>query len=271
MIFTAPMPFREALDAHDVRSILPTTGRTRDTQQLESAIKRRSIWSATVALAKPLELIRDGTGAMLTGQADQATVRLAIKELWKSLGFHGDPASPALLDVTSTERINLQLETQVATMRGAGWHEQGMQPDVLDEFPAQEFYDTRPGGEQRRKDWPDRWIKAGGKFYDDRMIALKTDPVWGRLGSPELFPDGLENPWPPFAFNSAWRVRDIGRDEAEALELIAPNEELLPQPLDLERDLAAAPELRQAWLRTAIEDSGVGTFRNGVLVFGGAS
>jgi len=269
VITSDPQPFREALDAHDVRSILPTTGRSQDLQRLDSAIKRRAIWSATVALVQPLELIRDGTSAILAGQADQATVRLAIKQVWKSLGIHGDPTSSALQDVTSTERINLQIETNVAVMRGAGWREQGMQPDVLDEFPAQEFYDTRSGGEHRRTDWKDRWIAAGGKFPDGRMVALKTDKVWENLGSPELFADGLGNPWPPFAFNSAWRVRDIGRDEAEALGLIGANEELLPQPLDLAADLAAAPELRQDWLRTAIEESGVGSFRDGVLEFAG--
>ncbi|MBL9187923.1 MAG: hypothetical protein JNK23_10620 [Opitutaceae bacterium] len=272
MIFTAPIPFREALDAHDVKSVLPTTGRTRDLQQLEPAIKRRALFSATVALAAPLEKIRDGVGAILAGQTDQATARLAIKNLWKELGYKPDPTKMGTLqDLASTERIDLQLATNVATARGAGWHQQGMQPDVLDEFPAQELYRaTSPeGGAKAERNWAERWEKAGGVFFDGRMIALKTDPVWKQLGSPDLFDDGLGNEWPPFAFNSGMRVRDIVRDEAEALGLIAPNEEQFPQPLDLEADLAAAPALRESWLRSAIEESGLGSFQNGVLVFQG--
>ncbi len=274
MMFTAPMPFREALDAHDVKSVLPTTGRTRDLQRLESQIKRRSLFSATVALAEPLEKIRDGVSAILAGQADQATVRLGLKQLWKEIGYQPDPTKIGTLqDLASTARTNLQIETNVAVARGAGWHEQGMQPDVLDEFPAQELYRaTSPkGGAEAERNWSERWDKAGGVFFDGRMIALKTDPVWEKLGSPDLFDDGLGNPWPPFAFNSGMRVRDIGRDEAEALGLIAKNEEQFPQPLDLAADLEAAPALREQWLRDAITESGLGNFQNGVLVFRGGA
>lgn len=270
MIYLAPVPFREALDAHDVKSLLPTTGRTRDLQQLESAIKRRAIFSATVAVAEPLALIRDSVNSILAGQADQATMRLGVKQLWERLGYK--PAAEnmgGLQDLSSTRRIDLQIETNVAVARGAGWYEQGQQADVLDEFPAQELYRaTSPeGGAKAERDWPSRWETAGGLFYDSRMIARKGDRVWERLGDPSLFPDGLGNPWPPFAFSSGMRVRDIDRDEAEQLGLISANEELLPRPLDLEADLQAAPVLREEWLRSAITDTGLGSFQNGALVF----
>jgi hypothetical protein len=276
MIYTAAMPFRQALDAHDVRTLLPTTGGTAALHRLESAIKRRALFSATVALAQPLERIGAGVNALLAGEGDQAGIRLGLKQLWEGLGYQPDPEQAGgLRDLGSTARINLQLETNVATARGAGWHEQGQQPDVLDEFPAQELYRaTSPqGGARAERDWLARWEQAGGRFYGGRMIARKDDPVWRRLGDPALFDDGLGNEWPPYAFNSGMRVRDIDRTEAEQLDLIAANEELLPRPLDLEGDLAKAPELRQDWLRQAIEDSGLGTFQSGVLVFheGGVS
>lgn len=276
MILAAPVPFRQALDAHDAKTLLPTTGTTAGLQRLDSAIKRRALFSATVAIAQPLERIRDGVNAALAGEGDPAKFRLGMKQLWQDLGYQPDPEQAGgLRDLSSTERINLQLETNVATARGAGWYEQGQQADVLDEFPAQELYRaTEPaGGVKAERDWAARWITAGGKFYDGRMIALKGDTVWSNLGDPALFPDGLGNDWPPFAFNSGMRVRDIGRDEAQQLGLIDANTELFPQPLDLEGDMAKAPELRQDWLRQAIVDSGLGSFRDGVLVFneGGAS
>jgi len=45
------------------------------------------------------------------------------------------------------------------------------------------------------------------------MIALKDDDVWDQLGSSDFFPDGLDNPYPPFAFNSGMDVRDVIRSE----------------------------------------------------------
>ena len=53
------------------------------------------------------------------------------------------------------------------------------------------------------------------------MIALKSDPVWQTIGDSTLFPDALGNPYPPFAFNSGMWVRDVSREDAIALGLMA--------------------------------------------------
>jgi hypothetical protein len=270
MILTAPMPFREALESNRVKSILLTSGNAADLQRLEPAIKRRAMMSATVSIAQPLVKIRAGVQQILAGYGDQASVRLGIKQLWSDLGYKPDPElAGGLQDLSSTQRINLQIETNVAVARGAGWHEQGMQADVLDEFPARELFNTSPGGDaKKRRNWAERWAAIGGTFYGERMIALVTDPIWKRLGDPANFPDALGNEFPPFAFNSAWRTRDIDRDEAESLGLLDASTTLTPQPLDLDADLAASPELRESWLREAITDSGVGRFdAAGVLQF----
>ena len=60
--------------------------------------------------------------------------------------------------------------------------------------------------------WEQRWAMAGGELIDGRMIARKDDPVWRKLGDPELFADGIGNEWPPYAFNSGMRVKDIDLD-----------------------------------------------------------
>lgn len=265
MIVTAPMPFIEALDAADVKSFLPTTGKTADLRRLDAGIRRDALWSATVAIVEPLQKVADGVNALLTGQADQATVRLGLKQMWEALGYVPDPEKAGgLEDLSSTRRLNLLIETQVDMARGAGNYEQGMQADVLDEFPAQELYNTREGGEHRR-DWAKRWAEQGGEFFGSRMIALKTDGIWQRLA--DNYDDGLGNPYPPFAFGSFWDVRDIGRDETEQLGLIDKDTELFPQPMNFGRQLERGPEVREEWLRSAIEDGGVGEFRDGVLTF----
>ncbi|MDE2105146.1 MAG: hypothetical protein KGL39_48410 [Patescibacteria group bacterium] len=274
MIFTAPMPFKSALDAHEVKSLLPTSGRTRDLQQLGSAITQRALFSATVENVSYLQKLDDSVNGILTGQLDQATARLGLKQVLADMGYQSDPElAGGLQDLGSDPRIDLQLETNVATARGAGWFDEGQNPDVLDEWPAQELYDTAPGdSHHRRTDIEERWQKAGGKFCDDRMIALKNDPVWDKLGDPDLFPDGLGNPYSPFWFNTHWRERDIGRDEAQSLGLIDDNTELLPQPLDLNDSLQASPDVRSDELRQLLESTGLGSFTSdGVFKFGGGA
>lgn len=282
MILLAPTPFREALDSREVRSLLPTSGRTRDFAPLDAAIKQRAMWSATVSSVELLQKYEDVINGILTGQLDQAAGRVMIKDLLEDMGYVSDPNNAGgLQDLASPRRINLTIETNVDIARGYGWREQGMQPDVLDEFPAYEFYRAfgtgTPRGYRRGADgalvdvpgdsWPERWEKAGGIFYGPRMIALKTDPVWSRLGDPKLFDDGIGNEWPPFAFNSGMDWRDIDRAEAESLGLLSSNTELFPQPIDLNADLQATPAVRAGWLRDALEETGLGKFEGDVFHF----
>lgn len=270
MLLTAPLPFDEALDSAEVRAVLPTTGRTRELQQLEPAIKRRALFSATVDLVRPLQALGTGVDAILRGEIDQATVRLGLKEIWKTTGFIPDAdLAGGLQDVTSTDRINLQLETNVQVAQGFGHFAQGQDAAILDEWPAQElFRATNPAGKSR--DWAERWARAGGTFFDGRMIARKDDPVWEKLGDPDLFDDGIGNPYPPFAFNSGMDVRDIARDEAVSLGVIGPDEEVAAQSVDLNAELQASPDVRDESLRAALEATGLGTFdADGVFHFAG--
>ena len=263
------MPFVEALGAAHARSLLPTTGRTVDLQQLDSGVKRRAMMSATVDTVERLQEYADGVDSILSGDKSEAEVRAWLKEQLAAAGYQPDPEQRGgLQDLGSSTRLNLILETNVATAQGYGRYVQGLQPDVLDEFPAQELFDAAPGGENRRA-WADRWQACGGQFFGPRMIALKSDPIWSRIGDPERFPDGLGNPYPPFAFNSKWDVRDIDRDEAVALELIKPGEAVAAPTIDsFDADLQATPDVRASWLREAVVSQGLGSFdADGVLHF----
>jgi hypothetical protein len=271
MFIDTPASFQEALDAAAVKSLLPTSGRTRDLRRLESDIKRRALWSATVESVKTLLAIKTGVDAILAGTADQATVALDLLNVVQDQGYQPDPElAGGLQDVSSFPRRTLIIETQVAIARGAGWREQGMQADVLDEFPAMELFRaiSPQGGAEAERKWAQIWADEGGLFFDGRMIALKTDDIWRRIADPAKYPDGLGNDFAPFRINSGMRTRDIDRDETEALGLITPATQLTPDPIDLSADLAATPALREEWVRQAITDSGLGTFdASGVLRF----
>lgn len=272
MFLSSPAPFQEAINAALVKSLLPTTGRTADLRQLESAVKRRALWSATVTSTNVLKTIADGTDAILRGEVDQATVSLEIRRMLEAEGYQPAPEDRGtMLDLASELRRNTIIETQVGMARGLGWHQQGMQEDVLEEFPAQElFRATSPqGGAAAERKWAQIWTDEGGLFFNGRMIALKTDEIWERLGDPSRYPDGLGNAYPPFRINSGMRVRDIDRDETEALGLIKPGARLTPAPADdFTADLQATAAMREDWLRSAIADSGLATFgADGVLRF----
>ncbi len=112
---------------------------------------------------------------------------------------------------------------------------------MLDEFPAQELF--RAEGRKIPRDWMQRWRLAGGQTgdaigtgwtitADERLIALKNHPIWALLGSSKLFQDGLDQPWPPFAFNSGMWVRDVDRDTAESIGLIQPGQTVRPMSIE---------------------------------------
>jgi len=273
MLFTDPQPFEQALDSAEVRSILPTAGNSAQLRRLGADVLRRAQFSATVQSVKLLQLEKDVTNAVLSGQMDEATGRLQIKQLLAEMGYVPDPeAMDGIKDLSSDVRTNLVIQTSVDTARGFGWYAEGQDPIVLDAFPAQELYDTAPGDDRnRRKDVADRWAQCGGQFAGDEMIALKNDPIWQRLAD---LPDGLGNPYDPLWYNTHWRTRDVDRARATELELIDDNTEILPQSVDLNANLQASPDVRDAELQALAESTGVGKFDDaGVFVFndGGGS
>ncbi len=85
--------------------------------------------------------------------------------------------------------------------------EQGLDQDILDEWPAAELIPTSgklPEGSVLR------WGKSGGKTYGGRLIALKKDPVWARFNI-------FGKPYPPYESESRLMVMDVTRDDAEQL------------------------------------------------------
>jgi hypothetical protein len=76
------------------------------------------------------------------------------------------------------------------------------------------------------RDWPSRWIIAGGRMSEGgRMIALKGDPVWGELGSYQNFQDALGVDHPPFAFNSGMGWQEVPAREVRRLGITGPDGE----------------------------------------------
>lgn len=101
----------------------------------------------------------------------------------------------------------------------------GVDPDVIQEFPAQQIVDVT----QRLRD---RWLKKGGRLYgpNARMCALKADHVWKAISDFKL-------PYPPFEAGQYSAVSDISRNEADAFGLTKQVDRLvsfrIPAPWEL--------------------------------------
>jgi hypothetical protein len=258
MAFTAPIPFREALQSREVKAFLPTSLSSRQLMRLAPELRERSAFSARTINAgylqkmsdtvhrilDPHTVIRDGRP--VTEGLDVASARLTLREALKEISYQPDPDKRGTIeDLSSEPRLNLVIKTNVEMAQGYGNWQQGQA--TLDAFPAQELFRAEERKEPR--DWLQRWRGAGGQVFEGgRMIALKNDPIWT-----EISEFGL--PYPPFDFGSGMDVRDVDREEAVALGLIGPDEQIEPQDRGFNDDLELSNPAKDAQLRAALETS----------------
>lgn len=259
MILRTPMPFKDALDALEIKQLLPTELRTDLLSMIPAQLRERSMFSARVTSAEFLQRALDDVIDLATGQVDRATKRAGLKQFLESTGYvlpSGEAGS--LTDLSSDARLNLILDTNLQMAQGYGRYAQGQDQAILDQWPAQELVRVRDA--EKPRDWLQRWQESGGELFDGRMIALKTDRIWTRISR-------FGQPYPPFDFNSGMDVNDIDRDTAMELGLIDRDTELFPQSRDFNTDLQATPAVRSEALKAALSESlaGVAEFVGGVL------
>ncbi len=262
MISPRPRPFREAIDAHDARALLPTSLGTADLARIDADLLRRAEFSAKVQDVRHLDRISRVNRRVLAGEIDVATARLSIKQFLWSTGYQAPPEKAGgLEDFASTRRTNLQIETNVSMMRNLGAHIQGQDEAILDMYPAQELvrvtnFDAVDRGTAR--DWNQIWLDAGGPRTEawPRMIALKDHPIWVKISR-------FGNPYPPFDFGSGMGLEDVSRREAMALGLIDLHTRIEPDReavRDFGGDAQATLAIEDPRLRAALEATGVGRF-----------
>jgi hypothetical protein len=175
---------------------------------------------------------------------DPATARVKLKQALQDQGYSpAEGERGTIKDLSSDARINLVVKTNVELAQGAGrFIQENSDPDIVDLWPALELvrYESRA----KPRDWESRWRTAAEDSGDDdalrmlnergRMVARKDSPIWDSLGSSDLFPDALDNPFPPFAFNSGMWTEEVSRDEAIRLGLIKDGDKVAARPLDIE-------------------------------------
>jgi hypothetical protein len=245
-----PLTSALASEFHGARNVLPTQLDTAAMRGLDASVRRQSFWSAQTMLEDLLTRYKESVGTLLAGKSNLATERLDIKNLLDALGLERAGDNGDLSDITSDSRINLVLKTNQQLAQGAGHVIQQNDPKVLDTFPALEL--VRFEARKVPRDWEQRWREAARDSGDlkayaaqadgGRMVALKDSPIWDSLGSSDLFPDGLDNPFPPFAFNSGMWTQDVSWDEAQELGLVDDETVVKPRLMNF-ADLFNTPEL----------------------------
>lgn len=237
MMFREPIPFTAALASQAVKTVLPTHLRSRMLAELPLEIRKRSFFSAGVTSADLLEDINRQILEVLKGDQTEATARSLL---------HRIPDMLSDEQLRGEGRLNLILSTNIDLARGYGGYQQTQDVDVLDEFPAWELY--RAEDRKEKRDWPERWEAAGGEFFpgdsdypEGRMIALKDDPIWEEISAFGL-------PYAPFDYNSGMDLKDVDRDEAEALGLITRDQQVIPQKVDFNEGVQATVDPQGGFL-----------------------
>ncbi len=215
--FSSPQPFREALSSLRSKGLLPTSLSSSDLAKLPADIRARAMFSARTTNASYLQEIKNGVDDLLQGKVNDATVRLKLKEMLQSISYNPAPAEKdTLKDLSSDKRLNLITQMQTDSAWGFGKFIRDQAPAALLAAPAQELF--RAEARKEPRNWPQRWMEAGGEFYDGgRMIALKNDPIWSDISA-------FGQPYPPFDYGSGMWIRDILRPEAIAIGLLDPDE-----------------------------------------------
>lgn len=115
------------------------------------------------------------------------------------------------LDEKSLTDIEPQhlVEAAIRLCFGRRQFDDGMLNGAVMAFPGQEMVRDRHGNQYAHLEeafWRRKWVSLGGKLFKNRIIALKTDPIWCSISR-------FGKPYPPFDFNSCMGVMDVARRE----------------------------------------------------------
>lgn len=187
---------------------------SKEWNQVQAAFRNRAFFSSQVAQANIIQAMRGRVAEYAERGVDISEARKLMRADLDRAHYQPDPGKEGTIkDLYSKARLDVILKHNLRQARGMIQRARGMSPGAFAAFPAQEFKRTHKR-QTERKDWPERWHKAGGKVYGGRMIALKTDPVWERLSV-------FGNPFPPFDWGSGMGVIGVDRKTAIELDLIS--------------------------------------------------
>lgn len=240
-----------AVDQWRSRVVFPTEFGSADLRGLSSELHLRSIFSARTTNADYLAEVAKVVDQILSGEINMATGRWLLVKKLKQLGYDPERGFPqdmanvppaergSLQDLSSQQRIDLMLRTNVEMTRNYARVVEGNSPAALRMWPAWRLKRVAsrvtPRGERRDREgelvedaknsWEARWQAAGDSVgwegaLKSVMVARKDSPIWQALGDGAGgYTDTLGHPFGPFAFNSGFD--QVAEPKASWLQLLA--------------------------------------------------
>jgi len=238
MQLVRPAKYHEAIDKIANRTPIGSQMISAEWQDVPVAIRDRAFFSSQVENIRFLQRGQDKITDFLEGARETTPEGLALAvgsraqfvEMMREFAIAEgmgplDPADAgSIKDITSERRLGLIFDTQTRQADDYGYWRQGMDGDVLNEFPAQRFVRVQQVKEPRQ---------SHQQFED--QVYLKTDPIWAKVINADF---GV--PWGPWGWGCGHDVEDVDRGEAEDLGLVKPGQRLEPETKNFNENLRAS-------------------------------
>lgn len=240
------------------KTVVPSSMRSAEWALVPAQIRNVSQFSSGIVSARVMGAIQERLVADQSWDFSQPKGREAfirdMREVMKAEGVGTTVTGEgSLTNPQANSRLGLIYDQQTRSARGYANYRMALDPDMLDASPCWELYRMAEpkGGASARRPWSRIWTEAGGRLYGSRMIALKTDPIWTDISR-------FGTPWPPFDYGSHMGVRDVMRQEAEDLGVIATDAPAIPEERRFDGHVRASaegvPESMREWLKESLGD-----------------
>jgi hypothetical protein len=217
----------QPLDLLDAKITIPSEMRSAEWSRLDQWTRERAFYMAGVADAEIAQEMREIVQQAATGDAGEFELRQQWEAHLDKVGYQPLPGQEGTIkDLRSLRRFNAALRTNLSLMHEWARKENALRPGPVAAQPSFEL--VRLAEARVPRDWPARFVAAGGTLYDGRMIAPKLDDVWRALGSTDLFPDSLGVDYPPYAWGSGMGRLGVGARETVSLGVMT-REEIVAQ------------------------------------------
>ncbi len=199
--------------------------------RVQAGLRDRAFFSARIEEARILHALSGQVAAIADGRLSASEMRRDTRGLLGRVGYDPGDGRGTIRDLLTKSRLDVIVDVNKRQARGWAQHLEATSQGALRAFPAYELVRVQP--RRAPRDWTARWTGHGGRLFEGRMIALKTDPVWSAISA-------FGTPYPPFDYNSGMGVQDVGRRECLRLGVISEDDpdQKPPEP-DFNGSLAA--------------------------------
>ena len=150
MEFIAPLPFAEAIRKLSDQSVVGSTWSASEWNDLPVELRENAFFSSRIESAQFLQRAQDAIGDFLAGNQTMAAngeLMLAtgsraafVEQMRKFLATEGVTRTTGdIHDITSEKRLGLIFDIKTRQAQDFGYWLQGMNPDLLNAYPAMRF------------------------------------------------------------------------------------------------------------------------------------